>query len=193
MENLLPYDGKTFYLGLLISPAESVRLMDYLLGGIPWRHDEARIFGRHIVTKREVAWYGDRSYAYSYSNTTKEALHWTSELKSLRHLVETASGETYNSCLLNLYHSGEEGMAWHSDDEKTLGTSTSIASLSFGAARKFRMKHKKTGQTLEMMLEPGSLLIMAGTTQQHWLHCLPKTKKVKEPRINLTFRQILQQ
>jgi len=115
----------------------------------------------------------------------------TKELLALKELVETKSGETYNSCLLNLYHSGDEGMSWHSDGEKDLKKHGAIASMSFGADRKFAFKHKETKETVSQVLEKGSLLIMKGTTQENWLHRLPPTKKVKSPRINLTFRSIV--
>jgi alkylated DNA repair dioxygenase AlkB len=105
-------------------------------------------------------------------------------------MVEAKTGETFNSCLLNLYHSGEEGMAWHSDGEKDLKKNGAIASLSFGAERRFLFKHKETKQNVSVQLEKGSLLVMKGSTQTHWLHRLPPTKKVKTPRINLTFRTI---
>jgi alkylated DNA repair dioxygenase AlkB len=112
-------------------------------------------------------------------------------LKDLKSLVEKVSGETYNSCLLNLYHVGEEGMGWHSDDEKELKKDGAIASLSFGAERKFQFKHKKTDDQVDVFLEHGSMLLMKGTVQTHWLHRLPPTKKVLKPRINLTFRTIV--
>jgi alkylated DNA repair dioxygenase AlkB len=191
--NLLPFDGTAAYYGVIMTTAEALQMYDYLLHQIEWRNDEAVIYGKHYVTKRKVAWYGDRPFSYHYSNTTKQALPWTSELKTLKELAEKRSGETYNSCLLNLYHSGEEGMAWHSDGEKTLLENGAIASLSLGAERKFSFKHKQTGQTVSQVLEQGSLLVMKGTCQKHWLHRLPPTKKITRPRINLTFRTIVGQ
>lgn len=189
--NLLPSDGTTDYYGKILDEAEANQYFEKLMETIPWRNDEAVIFGRHIITKRKVAWYGDRDFAYTYSNTTKEALPWTKELLELKALVERISGTKFNSCLLNLYHDGDEGMAWHSDDEKSLGKNTSIASLSLGAERKFSMKHRKTKETISIFLENGSLLVMKDETQTHWLHSLPKSKKVKAPRINLTFRTMV--
>jgi len=165
--------------------------LNTLLESIEWKNDEAIIYGKHITTKRKVAWYGDREFSYTYSNTKKLALPWTNELMSLKQLAEKISGDTFNSCLLNLYHNGEEGMAWHSDDEKSLKLNTSIASLSFGAERKFSLKHKVSKDTVTQVLENGSLLVMKGTTQTNWLHSLPKTKKVNGPRVNLTFRTIV--
>jgi len=121
---------------------------------------------------------------------TKRALVWTEDLVALKTITEKHTGVKYNSCLLNLYHSGEEGMAYHSDDEKMLEKNGSIASLSFGAERKFLFKHKETKETISLFLADGSLLEMKGQTQTNWLHRLPPTKKVHSPRINLTFRQM---
>jgi alkylated DNA repair dioxygenase AlkB len=191
IENVLPYDGEVLYFGKVISGTEEQRILDYLLSEIVWKNDEAVIFGKHIITKRKVAWYGDTDFSYTYSNTTKQALLWTDELLKLRMLVEGFTGTKYNSCLLNLYHDGDEGMAWHSDDERSLGKNTSIASLSFGAERKFAFKHKSSKDTISLILDSGSLLEMKGTTQTNWLHRLPKTTKVKRPRVNLTFRTMI--
>ncbi|MBN4081421.1 alpha-ketoglutarate-dependent dioxygenase AlkB [Caldithrix abyssi] len=190
--NLLPYDGEVNYFQNILNSLSAQHYLDRLLHTIEWRNDEAIIFGKHIITKRKAAWYGDYSYAYTYSNTTKQALAWTKELLELKNIVENVTKTKFNSCLLNLYHDGDEGMAWHSDDEKSLGKNTTIASLSFGADRKFSLKHKITKQPISVILEKGSLLVMKNTTQTHWLHCLPKTKKVKRPRINLTFRTIIE-
>ncbi|MGY0038821.1 alpha-ketoglutarate-dependent dioxygenase AlkB family protein [Pedobacter sp. NJ-S-72] len=191
--NLLPYDGEVIYylLWAVIDPDKLSYYLQRLSDDIVWKNDEAVIFGKHIITKRKVAWYGDAEYAYTYSNTTKQALLWTADLLALKQLIEQLSGTKFNSCLLNLYHDGDEGMAWHSDDEKSLGKNTTIASLSFGAERHFAFKHKNTKQSLSLLLENGSLLVMKGTTQTHWLHRLPKTTKVTRPRINLTFRTII--
>lgn len=189
--NLLPYDGEVLYYGKIIAADRLNYYLQRLSEDISWKNDEAVIFGKHIITKRKVAWYGDAEYAYTYSNVTKQALLWTADLLVLKQLVEELSGTRFNSCLLNLYHDGDEGMAWHSDDEKSLGKNTTIASLSFGAERKFAFKHKTAKQSLSLVLENGSLLVMKGATQTHWLHRLPKTAKVTRPRINLTFRTIV--
>ena len=189
--NLLPKDGIVNYYGKLLSPFQANRYLDCLLQTIDWKNDEALIYGKLIVTKRKVAWYGDSDFEYTYSNTTKRALPWTKELLELKALAEEKSGETYNSCLLNLYHNGDEGMAWHSDAEKDLKKDGAIASLSFGAERKFAFKHKQTKEIISLVLEHGSLLIMKGTTQTHWLHRLPPTKSITKPRVNHTFRTIV--
>jgi alkylated DNA repair dioxygenase AlkB len=192
-ENLLPYDGTVNYYGKVLDKKNADHYLKVLLDDIEWRNDEAVIFGKHIITKRKVAWYADENFSYTYSNTTRIALPWTKELLELKDMAERLSGTKYNSCLLNLYHDGDEGMAWHSDDEKALGKDSSIASCSFGAERKFAFKHKKNGQTITLLLEHGSLLVMKGTTQTHWLHRLPKTTKVTTPRVNLTFRTMIAQ
>ncbi|MGY6647772.1 alpha-ketoglutarate-dependent dioxygenase AlkB family protein [Wenyingzhuangia sp. IMCC45574] len=190
--NLLPYDGDVIYYGKILEDTKCQFYLESLLKNITWKNDEAVIFGKLIVTDRKVAWYGEKLFNYKYSNTTKTAHLWTSELLALKSLVEKVTGETYNSCLLNLYHDGGEGMGWHSDGEKEMKKNGAIASLSFGAERKFVFKHKQTKQTVSTILLRGSLLVMKGETQKHWLHSLPKTKKVTTPRINLTFRTIHQ-
>lgn len=189
--NLLPYDGEVLYHAMIMSHEQSQHYFHQLINTIAWRNDETFIYGRHIITKRKVAWYGDKNYSYTYSNTTKEALPWTKELLELKAIAEKISGATYNSCLLNLYHDGNEGMAWHSDDEKEMATGFPIASLSLGAGRKFSFKHKVSKETVSILLENGSLLLMKDETQIHWLHSLPKTKRIIHPRINLTFRTLI--
>lgn len=188
--NLLPKDGIVNYYGHIMATAKADQYLDALLNTIAWKPDEAMIFGKHIFTKRKVAWYADAEFSYTYSGITKKALPWTKELKELKKLTEELSGEQYNSCLLNLYHNGDEGMAWHSDGEKDLKKNGAIGSLSFGAERKFAFKHKESKETVSLVLAHGSLLVMKGVTQDHWLHRLPPTKTVNKPRVNLTFRAI---
>jgi alkylated DNA repair dioxygenase AlkB len=192
ISNLLHKDGSVNYYRSVLTHYEAKRYFDLLLQNIVWKNDEAVIFGKHIITKRKVAWYGDSNYLYTYSNTTKHALPWTEELSDLRQTVEQIAGTKFNSCLLNLYHNGDAGIAWHSDDEKSLKQNSTIASLSLGTERKFSFKHKLTKQTISLVLEDGSLLIMKDATQTNWLHSLPKSKKIIGPRINLTFRVYLE-
>jgi len=189
--NLLPKDGTVNYYGKLLPKKQADHYYNRLLDKIIWKNDVAVIFGKRIETKRKVAWYGEKEFAYTYSNNTKLALPWTQELLELKNSVEYRTCETFNSCLLNLYHSGDEGMAWHSDAEKDLKKNGAIASLSFGAERKFAFKHKNTKETVSLILENGSLLVMKDATQTNWLHRLPPTKKMITPRINLTFRTIV--
>lgn len=189
--NLLPKDGTVHYYGQLMNSHKANDYLVELLENITWQNDQAIIFGKLIITKRKVAWYGDSNFSYTYSNTTKQALPWTPALLELKALAEITTGETFNSCLLNLYHDGNEGMAWHSDGEKDLKKNGAIASLSFGADRKFAFKHKETKETIATVLQNGSLLVMKDQTQTHWLHRLPPTKLVTKPRVNLTFRTIV--
>lgn len=189
--NLLPYDGIATYHGRVLPDAAAWNYYATLMSTVPWQHDEVVIFGKHIVTAREVAWHGDPGLAYTYSGNTKQPLPWTQELLELKSLAEKHTALAFNSCLLNLYHDGSEGMGWHSDDEKTIAPNSGIASLSFGAERRFAFRHKQTKETVSLLLEHGSLLLMAGTTQTHWHHRLPPTKKITAPRINLTFRMML--
>ncbi len=188
--NILPYDGTVHYHGKVLSHSAADDYYKELLDKIAWEHDRAIIFGKQVITKRKVAWYASEPFSYTYSKITKTALPWTKVLLEMRSVVERESGEIYNSCLLNLYHHGGEGMAWHSDGEKELVQGGAIGSLSLGAERKFAFKHKKTKERVSKVLEHGSLLIMKGSTQTHWLHRLPPTKTIDTPRINLTFRQM---
>ena len=178
LSNILNKDGTVNYHGKILSLEEANQYFDLLMKNILWEKDEIIIFGKHITTKRKVAWYGDSEYLYTYSNATKRALAWIKELSELKQIVEEYAGIKFNSCLLNLYHDGNEGMGWHSDDEKPLGKSNTIASLSFGAERKFSFKHKQTKQTVSLVLEHGSLLVMKDATQRNWLHSLPTENKL---------------
>lgn len=191
MNNLLPYDGTVYYYGAIMSLKIADDFYDSLLKEIPWENDKVIIYGKTITTRRKVAWYAEHPSLYTYSKITKMAKPWLPILEKLKIIVENHSGENYNSCLLNLYHDGTEGMTWHSDSEKDLKRNGTIASLSLGAERKFSFKHKKTNQLVSKVLQHGSLLVMKDSTQTYWLHCLPQTKKANFPRINLTFRTIV--
>ena len=190
VSSILEKDGQVNYYGKVFNDERTQYFFTQLLQNIEWENDKAIIFGKLIITKREVAWYGDEPFDYTYSKSTKSALPWTKELLELKEIVEHKTGDTFNSCLLNLYHNGEEGMGWHSDNEKNLKNNGAISSLSFGAERKFCFKHKMTKEVISVYLETGSLLVMKGATQKNWLHRLPPSKKVKTPRINLTFRTV---
>lgn len=189
--NILPKDGTVNYFGKVLEQDEANHYLSSLQNNIEWRHDEIFMFGKKIITKRKVAWYGEKDFKYTYSKTTKRALPWTKELAELKTIIEKQTGESFNSCLLNLYHNGSEGMGWHSDDEKELKKNCAIASMSFGVDRKFSFKHKETKEKIDLILHHGSLLIMKDSTQTHWLHRLPPTTRVRRPRINLTFRTIV--
>lgn len=188
--NLLPFDGEVFYFSSVFSKEEGDNLLQELDNTINWQHDEIILFGKRIITERKVAWYGENLLEYTYSKVTKTAIPWTKDLLYIKHKIENVTGETYNSCLLNRYQNGNQGMSWHSDDEIMLKKNASIASVSFGVGRIFKFKHKKVKTTLNLFLEHGSLLDMRENTQLNWLHALPKSKKVQGLRINLTFRKI---
>lgn len=192
-QNLLSKDGEVFYFGRILSPEQADYFYQTLLNTIPWQVDQLWLFGKRISTARKVAWYADKPYRYTYSKVSKHALAWTTELLTLKQLIERERGLDFNACLLNLYHHGQEGMAWHCDDEPDLQKHAAIASLSLGAERKFSFKHKQSKEQVAVLLQHGSLLVMQGETQSHWLHQLPKTRAVTEPRINLTFRTIAHQ
>lgn len=190
--NLLPQDGEVRYFGKIFTSCEAENLAAQLIKDIEWQNDQALIFGKLVVMQRLVAWYADKPYTYAYSGTIKTALPWTPLLSAINRRVSATCQESFNSCLLNLYPSGVNGMAWHSDAEKELKKNGTIASLSFGAERRFQFKHKNTKEMVAVFLESGSLLVMQGVTQSNWLHRLPKAPQLKIPRINLTFRQINQ-
>lgn len=189
--SVLPYDGESIYYGELFSPELAEDYLQKFLNDVPWQHDEAMIFGKHIVTARKVAWYGDDHYDYEYSGRTRTARCWTPELLEIKAEVERVGGSHYNSCLLNLYADGSQGMAWHHDDEHGLGKDSDIASVSFGATRRFDFRHKANKEKVSVHLRPSSLLIMRGRTQSCWQHQVPKSMKITEPRVNLTFRRML--
>lgn len=190
--NLLPYDGQVYDVGQII--AEPKLLYQQLLTELPWQSDIVTIFGKTHITHRQMVWMGDKDYRYS--GQQKTAVPWTQQLWTLTQQIEAVLAQhgiytEFNACLLNYYPSGEAGMGYHADNEKELGQRAIIASLSLGATRRFVFKHRHTKTKVELPLRSGQLIVMAGDTQQHWLHSLPKTKKIAEGRINLTFRRIL--
>ena len=187
---IIEQDGIALYHEKVISDEQIKPLYDELLNEINWENERVVMFGKEIITKRKVAFYSDASIAYTYVSKTKIGLPWKDPLIILKNIVESLTKQTYNACLLNLYHNGDEAMGWHSDNEKEIIANSTIASLSIGASRKFSFKHKVTKETISIQLENGSLLEMKGTIQSHWLHALPKSKKITESRINLTFRQM---
>jgi alkylated DNA repair dioxygenase AlkB len=188
--NLLPKDGCIRYHPSLVSAVDSTKLMDQLQKSLQWEADQLMMFGRLVTTRRRVAWIGDPKCAYTYSGVKKQPQAWTPELLIIKSQLEELAQSEFNSCLLNFYHDGADGMGWHSDDEKELDPQSPIASLSLGSTRKFTLRHKKDKSTTSLFLENGSALIMYAPTQQFWQHALLKTKTIHTPRINLTFRRI---
>ncbi|SDX67479.1 Alkylated DNA repair dioxygenase AlkB [Lutibacter oricola] len=189
-QNRLPFDGEVINYGLVLNTKQCQQYLEYFLNANFWKQDELIMFGKHITTSRKIAWFGDANFEYFYSGTKKIALEWTPEILELKQLVQEKTGAKFNSCLINLYHNGNEGLGWHTDNEKELGKNPIIASLSFGATRKFSLKHIANKQKVDLLLETGNLLVMQGSTQENWIHSVPKSKKIIHPRINLTFRYI---
>ena len=189
-QTIINMDGIAIYTDSLIPAEKSEFFLLQLSKNIQWRNDESVIFGKHYITRRKTAWYGDGPFNYTYSKIKRTALPWTNELLEIKHVVENNESTKFNSCLLNFYHDGDDGMGWHADNEKELKKNSVIASVSLGAERKFSFKHKKNKEKIDLILGNGSLLVMKEQIQTHWIHQLPKSKNIREPRINLTFRSI---
>lgn len=189
--NLLSGDGEAYYHGKIFDNYLADKYFQSLLTLTAWENDSVTVYGKTYITARKIAWYGDNGISYTYSGSQKIALPWYDELVAIKQSVELITKETFNSCLLNLYHNGNEGMSWHSDDEDSLGQTPVIASISFGAERNFLFRSKLNNRKFSVNLEHGSLLLMRGYTQKNFQHSLPKATKIKSPRINLTYRKIV--
>ena len=190
-ENILPFDGQVRYYGKLFSLQEELVVFQSLLQQVEWQPDQVHIFGKTHLTDRKMAFYGNNGVKYNYSGKSHGALPWIEPLIQLKAQTERLTNATYNACLLNLYHSGKEGMGWHADNEREMKAGGSIASWSFGAQRPFAFKHRVSKVKCVIDLEPGSLLEMKGETQENWLHQLPKRLRISSPRINVTFREMI--
>lgn len=184
-------DGLLFYLPNWLSLPQAESLYVELKHELCWSQDQVFVYGKWHDIPRLQAWYGDSDTGYQYSGKTLTPLPWTPGLQMLRHRIE-ALGLPINSVLANWYRNGLDKMGWHSDNEKELGAEPAIASVSLGSTRSFHLKHKSTGQRINLELSSGSLLVMAGTMQAHWQHALPQRKRVEQGRINLTFRHVQQ-
>jgi alkylated DNA repair dioxygenase AlkB len=186
----LPFDdGELAWMAQLPLPLSNAEVMTRLLAETDWREESVVVYGKRHLQPRLSAWYGDA--AYTYSGLHLQPAPFTPLLNTLRHAVETATGQTFNSVLLNYYRNERDSMGMHSDDEPELGPAPAIASLSFGGTRTFILKHKHNKKTVRIELTDGSLLLMAGETQKHWLHGINKMTKMLQTRINLTFRNIV--
>jgi alkylated DNA repair dioxygenase AlkB len=184
--NLLPIDGEVFLHPDALTRPDADRLFEELLSTIAWRQEIAMVMGRRLPIPRLTAWHGAAGYVYSGIRMVPAP--WTPSLLELKGIAETLAGRPFNSVLLNLYRSGRDSVSWHADNEPGLGHNPVIASLSLGAVRRFQLRHRRSGDRLAIDLPHGSCLIMAGATQHHWLHQLPKTTQPVGPRVNLTFR-----
>ena len=165
-------------------------LFHELHASIPWEEREIMMFGKPVPQPRLTAWFGDGDEPYTYSGLTLQPHPWSQALKEIKEKCEDIAGVKFNSMLANLYRDGNDSVSWHSDDEPELGTNPTIASISLGAERRFDLRHKLTKETIKKNLSSGSLILMSGSLQHHWIHQIAKTKRVSEPRINLTFRVI---
>jgi alkylated DNA repair dioxygenase AlkB len=184
-------DGDVVFYPSFIPQAEADRLLRELITTTAWRQESIKLYGKPIDVPRLTAWHGEEGTAYTYSGIVNEPQPWTPALLEIKRPVEVLAGMTFNSVLLNRYRSGEDSVAWHSDDEVEFGENPVIASASFGGARTFQLKHKKRkGLKASVELTHGSLLIMRGATQHNWVHQIPKTAKDVPERVNLTFRAV---
>ena len=185
-------DGEILFMRNFLSTSEAKHYFDLLQNNIDWKQEEVRFYGKTYPVPRKTAWYGYEGFNYSYSGITCFPEIWTKELLEIKNAIEQfIPTEDFTSVLLNLYNNGNDKMGWHADDEKELGTNPIIASVSLGETRRFDIKHKQNKDLqFKFELTSGSLLIMRGALQHHWVHQIPAQKKVKNPRINLTFRTI---
>ncbi len=190
-KNLVPCDGELYLLKQFYSQPDADQLFERLITGLPWQEETIFIFGKWRKVPRLMSWHGDPEAFYRYSGVSHQPQPWTAELQSVRTRLQQQCHCEFNSVLANLYRNGEDSMGCHADDEKELGLNPLIASLSLGDERAFKLHHKQQKQNLTINLGHGDLLVMAGALQHHWLHSVPKTKKPKAPRINLTFRKIV--
>lgn len=192
--NLLPFDGQMYFYPNFFELSLADALQAELTEHIHWKHESIKIMGKEVMQPRLTAWYGDEGKSYQYSGITMHPLPWTESLLQIKSSIEDVSGHTFNSALLNFYRSGSDSMGWHRDNERSLGLDPVIGSVSFGATRKFRLKHQTDKNTkLELLLTTGSFLLMKGTMQRFWYHSIPKQPKLTSPRINITFRTIITQ
>lgn len=192
MKNLLPLNGELFYEEKVFSAAESEVYVLRLLNEVDWQQKSIRLFGKELLQPRLTAWYGDPGISYTYSGLKSIAQGWLPILSDIKERVEAKTRLKFNSSLINLYRNENDSMGWHRDNEKELGNGPVIASLSFGANRKFQIRdHKTKKQKINLDLSTGSLLIMAGEMQHHWEHRIAKSKEACGPRVNITFRRIL--
>lgn len=181
-------DGELRYQADFLDPNTADCLFQALLGSLAWQDQVLTDSGLWVALPRAVCWYGDT--AYPYAGFTHRPQPWTATLLDLKARVEHAAGQSFNGVLANLYRHGGESMGWHSDQEPILGDRIVIASVSLGAVRRMRFRHNRSGETLELALAHGSLVIMAGSLQQHWQHSIPPMPAVTMPRINLNFRAL---
>lgn len=185
-------DGEIWYMENFMPTERAIFYYKKLLETIHWRQEEIKMYGKVFPVPRKTAWYGYEGFNYKYSGIMCNPEPWTRDLMDIKKVIEHfLKGEDFNSVLLNLYRDGNDKVSWHADNEKELGANPVIASVSLGAKRRFDLKHMDDpNEKLQLELTSGSLVIMRGALQHHWLHQIPVQKRINEPRINLTFRTI---
>ena len=181
-------NGEYLFLPDFFNPLESDHYFKTLRETVLWKQESMSMYGKKIAFPRLVAWYGNDDKPFSFSGVTLQTNPWTKEMLEIKDRIEPLAKVSFNSVLLNLYRSIRDSVSWHTDSEPELGKNPIIASVSFGAARKFQLRHIQTKEKIELHLTPGSLLIMQGALQHYWQHQVPKTSKTIGERINLTFR-----
>jgi alkylated DNA repair dioxygenase AlkB len=183
-------NGEYLFFPDFFSKSESDLFLQKLKNEIEWKQESMNMYGKKVHFPRLTAWYGDNDKPYSFSGITLQPKIWTKELLEIKAKIEPLTNVQFNSVLLNRYRSGNDSISWHTDAEKELGQNPVIASVNFGATRKFQLRHINTKEKVEIELTHGSLLIMKGELQHFWQHQVPKTSKFVNERINLTFRVI---
>jgi len=191
-EKFILEDGEVWYMPNFMPLSVANNYFKKLLETINWKQEQIKMYGKVHDVPRKTAWYGYEGFSYKYSGILCDPDPWTEELLEIKKVIEHfIPTENFNSVLLNHYRDGNDKVGWHADDEAGLGINPTIASVSLGATRRFDLKHKtKSNQKLQLELPTGSLVIMIGALQHHWLHQIPVQKKIYQPRINLTFRTI---
>jgi alkylated DNA repair dioxygenase AlkB len=188
---LTDVDGELRLYEQFLSRDEATQWFASLRSTLPWHEEHVTMFGKSVTAPRLISWHGDAGAVYTYSGVRHDPAPWTPDLLALRHRIEGVTQRRFNSVLANLYRDGRDSMGWHADKEKELGDAPFIASLSLGAERLFRVRHNRSGKTLDVVLRNGDLLTMGGVFQKHWRHCVPKSAATSDARINLTFRHIV--
>ncbi|KAF3983562.1 MAG: alpha-ketoglutarate-dependent dioxygenase AlkB [Methylococcales symbiont of Hymedesmia sp. n. MRB-2018] len=191
LNNLLPFNGELYLVKSFYSEEHAWQLFNVLLQNLVWQEEKIFLYGRWLKVPRLMCWYGDEDASYQYSGVNHQAMPWTEPLIAIRHNIERVHQCSFNSVMANLYRNGSDSMGCHADDEKELGINPVIASLSLGEQRLLKFRHQQRKQVIDVLLGHGDLLLMRGEIQHHWRHQIPKTKKLKSERINLTFRKIV--
>ena len=191
-QQFLPFDGTATLFKDFLSADFAAQAFNQIKTENDWEQPEITIFGNTVLEPRLSTWHNELGEGYKYSGVMRRAQPFSKTLSDIRKRCSEVTNTPFNSALVNFYRNGQDGVGWHSDNEACNGPEPTIASVSLGATRRFDMRHRKTGETIKIQLESGSLLVMAGKSQHCWVHQVAKTKRVHEPRINLTFRCVIE-